>query len=142
MVYMEKIEVKEISSKYKTKKLIKWILIGISLIVFYFVYAHFNPYKVDFFPKCPFLWLTGYKCPGCGSQRAIHYLFNFDIYHAFKENMLLVISIPYLIVGAWFDTIAVKTEKQLRIRKFLFGQKAIMVILVLVIGFWILRNVF
>jgi len=115
-------------------------LISISLIVVYFVYLYFNPYQVDFFPKCPFLWITGYKCPGCGSQRAVHYLFNFDVYHAFKENMLLVISIPYIIVGAYFDTIVVKTEKQARIRKFLFGQKAIMVILVVVIGFWILRN--
>ena len=132
----------EILRKEKIKKYIKWIFISISLIVFYVVYSYFNPYQVDFFPKCPFLLLTGYKCPGCGSQRAIHYLFNFDIYHAFKENMLLVISIPYLIVGAYFDLVKIKTEKQLRIRKFLFGQKAIMVILVIVIGFWILRNVF
>jgi len=138
---MQNSPLNEIIRKEKIRKYAKWVLISISLIVVYFVYLYFNPYQVDFFPKCPFLWITGYKCPGCGSQRAVHYLFNFDIYHAFKENMLLVISIPYLIVGAYFDTIVVKTEKQLRIRKFLFGQKAIMVVLVLVIGFWVLRNI-
>ncbi len=138
---MQKILKKVVLKKEKKNKIAKWMLISISFVAFYFIYSYFNPYKVDFFPKCPFLYLTGYKCPGCGSQRAIHYLFNFDINHAFKENMLLVISIPYLILGAYFDSIKVKTEKQLRVRKFLFGQKAIMVILFIVISFWILRNI-
>jgi len=131
-----------LSKKDRTKKIFKWLFPAISLVVIYLTYKAFNPYNYDFFPKCPFLWLTGYKCPGCGSQRAIHYLFNFDIYHAFYENMLLVISIPYLILGAYFDLVILKTERQFRFRKFLYGQKAIMVILIIVFGFWILRNVF
>jgi hypothetical protein len=126
----------------KRKKLTKLILYGAGIIAFIVFYKVFSPYEQKFFPKCIFNQLTGYKCPGCGSQRAMHYLFNFDIYHAFKENMLLVISIPYLILGAYFDLVELKTERQLRIRKFLYGQKAIMVILVIVISFWILRNVF
>ncbi len=139
---MQNILEKEDSKKERYKKIAKWILVSVSLIGFYAIYSYFNPYEVDFFPRCPFHWLTGYKCPGCGSQRAIHYIFNFDILNAAKENLLLVVSIPYLILGAYFDTIKIKTAKQLRIRKFLYGQKAILIVLVLIIGFWILRNVF
>ncbi|MFN8258793.1 MAG: DUF2752 domain-containing protein [Bacteroidales bacterium] len=121
-------------------KILKWILLLIAVLVFYFIFSRFNPYQDKFFPKCIFLSITGYKCPGCGSQRAIHYLFNFDIASAFKENQLLVISIPYLILGFYFDTIKVKTEKQLKIRRFLFGRNAIFIVFTIIICFWILRN--
>jgi hypothetical protein len=139
---MHRTEEQLLERKIKKGKLIKWLLIGIGVIILFFIYKVFSPYEQDFFPKCIFLQLTGYKCPGCGSQRAVHYLFNLDICHALKENLLLVISIPYLILGAWFDMVTLKTERQFRIRKMLYGQRAIMVILVIVIGFWILRNVF
>ncbi len=42
--------------------------------------------------------LTGMKCPGCGSQRAIHALLHTDIKTAFSYNALLVLSIPYVIL--------------------------------------------
>ncbi len=38
------------------------------------------------------------KCPGCGSQRAIHALLHADIQTAFSYNALMVTSIPYLIL--------------------------------------------
>ena len=62
------------------------------------VYFNFNPVESFFFPKCPFLMLTGLKCPGCGSQRAIHALLHFDIRSAFLHNALLIISIPYILL--------------------------------------------
>jgi len=130
------------SNKYNTGKILKWMVILIGLLVFFRIYSYFDPYKFDFFPKCPFLQITGYKCPGCGSQRALHYLFNFEIKKAFFENMLLVVSIPYLILGAYLDTIKFKNEKQLKIRKALFGLKAIIVVSVIILLFWILRNLF
>lgn len=129
------------SKRERNWKIAKWLAIGTGIIGAYIFFKVFNPYEVDFFPTCPFLYLTGYKCPGCGSQRAIHYIFNFEFVNAARENLLLMFAIPYMIVGAWFDTIKVKTPKQLKIRRFLFGQKAIWLILVLVIGFWILRNI-
>ncbi|PYV86056.1 MAG: hypothetical protein DMG90_22080 [Acidobacteria bacterium] len=33
-----------------------------------------NPASSGIFPPCPFLWLTGFYCPGCGSLRALHQL--------------------------------------------------------------------
>jgi hypothetical protein len=130
-----------IGKQKRSKKIIKWVFIGIAISLLIILYKFYSPYKYHIFPSCPFYYITGLKCPGCGSQRAIHYLLNFDIIDAFKENMLLVIAIPYLILGAYFDLITLKTEKQLRIRKMLFGSKAIIIILIIVIGYWILRNI-
>jgi len=92
------------------------------------------------FPKCPFRELTGLKCAGCGSQRAIHHLLNFDFINAAKENIMLVISIPYILIGYIFSLLKQPNEIVLKWRKRLFGQKAILIILTIIILFWILRN--
>jgi hypothetical protein len=105
------------------------------------LYKTYNPYGNIYFPKCPFRELTGLKCPGCGSQRAIHYLLNFDILNAIKENVIFVLSIPYILTGLVFDTLKKPNEKVLKWRKVLFGQKAIFLILTVIIAFWILRNI-
>lgn len=104
------------------------------------VYRIFNPIHSMFFPKCPFFVITGFKCPGCGSQRAIHYLLNFDILKAINENVLLVLSIPYLFAGIVFESLLVPSDKILKWRKRLFGQRAIIIIVAIIVAFWIGRN--
>lgn len=47
---------------------------------------------------CPFEYLTGLKCPGCGSQRALHHLLHFEIGDALRDNAFLVISVPLLLL--------------------------------------------
>ncbi len=49
------------------------------------------------FARCPVEWSTGLKCPGCGSQRAVHQLMHGNIEKAFEWNAMLVASIPYLL---------------------------------------------
>ena len=104
------------------------------------VYRIYNPIRDVFFPKCPFFVITGFKCPGCGSQRAIHYLLNFDILKAINENVLLVLSIPYLFAGIVFESLLVPSDKILKWRKRLFGQRAIIIIVAIIVAFWIGRN--
>lgn len=105
------------------------------------IYAYYDPETNPIFPKCPFRELTGYKCPGCGSQRAIHDLMHLDISSAFHHNLLLVISIPYILVGAVFDLIKNPTARLAIWRQRLFGVKAILIVLLLIIAFWIGRNI-
>jgi hypothetical protein len=100
----------------------------------------YNPSENQYFPKCPFFALTGCKCPGCGSQRAIHYLLNFDVFNAIKENVLLVVAVPYLLLSITIDLINKSTEKLVEWRKILLGRKSIKFILLLIITFWIIRN--
>jgi len=123
------------------RKILKWCIAIIFLTILAIMYRTYNPTGNIYFPKCPFRELTGLKCPGCGSQRAVHYLLNFDIYNATKENAILVLSIPYILTGLVFDLLKRPSERILKWRKRLFGQKAIIVILTIIIAFWILRNI-
>jgi hypothetical protein len=88
-----------------------------------------------------FKGITGYKCPGCGSQTAVHYLLNLDVLSAFKANVILIFAIPYLTLYFAFEMIKNPTEKQLKWRKRLFGERTIYIVLTIIVLFWILRNV-
>ena len=79
-------------------KIILWIFLFLVFLIAIYIYSHIHPNSSPFFPKCSFLMLTGIKCPGCGSQRAIHALLHADIKTAFSYNALLVLSIPYVIL--------------------------------------------
>lgn len=120
----------------------KSIIIAIFVIVIaitIWLYSNFNPEGSDFFPKCPFLVITGLKCPGCGSQRTIHALLNGDFINAWHYNAMLVVSIPVIIVmlyGEWYR----KTRPQLYIK--INSQAIIISIGVLVVAWWIFRNIF
>ena len=60
------------------------------------VYFTLDPATCAVFPRCPFYVLTGLKCPGCGSQRALHCLLHMDVIGAMRHNFMLVASLPLL----------------------------------------------
>ncbi len=122
----------------------KYKLIFISVFIFFaiIIYSNFNPYEESFFPKCPFFVLTGYKCPGCGSQRVFHYLLNFEIVEAMTENLLVVVAIPYIILGVFFETQGHRNEKFAKIYDKLYAGIAIKIVFVAILAFWIGRNIF
>ena len=121
-------------------KIIKWGIVFAVLTFLTILYKFYNPLNSNLFPKCPFKTLTGYRCPGCGSQTAIHYLLNFDFKNAAQANLLLILSLPYLLTGFIFDLIKKPGQKMLKWRKNLFGPKAIYIVLTIIVSFWILRN--
>ncbi len=85
----------------------KWrfLFIALVLILGGIVYFIFDPsVSGNFFPQCPFRLLTGYDCPGCGSQRTLHALLHGDLHKAFALNPFLVLSLPIvalLIFARW-----------------------------------------
>ena len=104
------------------------------------IYYRFNPAASAVFPKCPFLLITGLKCPGCGSQRAIHALLHFDFGGAFGHNALLLISLPYialLLVGYMIRYARPQSAFFLRIQR----TAIIWTYFALVVVFWISRNI-
>ncbi|WP_407533038.1 DUF2752 domain-containing protein [Elizabethkingia anophelis] len=126
----------EIIKKYKFLSVVVLLLLcGGAVCIFY----QYNPETSGFFLQCPFKLLTGYDCPGCGSQRALHALLHGEIKQSFAYNPLFIIAIPYVILGFIFNHDKVKA-KYPGLRKVLFGQKAIYIILFIVIAFWLLRN--
>lgn len=118
------------------------------------LYTAIDPESSVFFPKCPFHMLTGLECPGCGSQRAIHSLLNGDIAAAIHYNLLIVLSIPYLLFLAILEIAKriILSTKPLdraktklltaisRIIGFLYHGKAILTVIAIILLFWIFRN--
>ena len=64
------------------------------------VYMIFDPAETAWMPKCPVYVITGYSCPGCGTQRALHSLLHGDIAGAFRANAMLFLFIPLIAVLA------------------------------------------
>lgn len=100
----------------------------------------YDPADFQLFPKCPFLYFTGYQCPGCGSQRAVHALLHLNFKEAFDYNALLTILIPYMFAGLIFDFEKIKRQYP-KLRNILFGQTAAIIVLVAVVLFFIFRNI-
>ena len=63
-------------------------VIVIAILLVLLIYGLMDPATAPF-PKCPFYTFTGLKCPGCGSQRAVHQL-------AFIPIMLFLIAAQFL----------------------------------------------
>lgn len=104
------------------------------------VYYRYDPSKYGLFPKCPFYSLTGYNCPGCGSQRAIYNLLHGNFKQAASYNLLLVLSLPLLAVHFFCKLKSVIQQKDIRL-KLLYNPLTPKIIFVVVVIFWIARNI-
>ena len=70
------------------------VLAIIGIIVFYYLY---DPNDSLFFPKCPFKLLTGWDCPSCGGQRAMHAALHGHLAEAVMLNPFFLLAIPVLV---------------------------------------------
>jgi hypothetical protein len=70
-----------------------WLVVMVGLAVLFFL----NPADCWFLPRCLFHQLTGLNCPGCGLTRAGHELLRGHLAVAFRDNALLVLSLPWLL---------------------------------------------
>lgn len=108
-----------------------------TIVAAFIVYYNYNPASSALFPKCPFLWITGFRCPGCGSQRALHSLLHLDIVAAFRYNAFLVLSLPIIVVLI-FAELRRKQNNALYIkihnRNFIWGY------FMATVAWWLLRN--
>lgn len=104
-----------------------------------FLVQHFNPVTAGFFPKCPFFQVTGFHCPGCGTTRGFHALFNGDLATAVHDNLLMIIILPFL---AWlfvsYFLVAVRGRALPRV---FVPAPIIWAMAIFIAAFWILRNI-
>jgi len=63
------------------------------------VYFAVDPTKVAIFPQCMFHQVTGWDCPGCGAQRALHQLLHGNVVAALRLNAMFVLSLP---LALWY----------------------------------------
>ena len=122
------------------KKQLYFALITAGVLVLAIIYYRFNPAKYSFFPKCPFHSLTGLDCPGCGSQRAFFFLLHGNIADAMRKNLLLVISIPFLLIHFFYRIKSVILQKDYR-WAIIYHPLTPKIIFAIVVVFWIARNI-
>lgn len=90
-------------------------------------------------PRCMLKWLTGFDCPGCGSQRALHALLDGDPLRAWGYNLLL----PPLLIYALL-TVAlgfVNRPGARKLRATLTSPRAIYILFGVIMAWWIIRNI-
>lgn len=113
-----------------------------------YIYTVYDPSESVLFPKCIFHSLTGLDCPGCGSQRAIHSLLHGHISEAWHYNALMTASLPYILLWVILksvDAVAPHSgpaEYAGKALDILYHGKAVTAVAVIVLLFWIVRNVF
>lgn len=123
-------------NQLKKTLLIIGFLLGLGLI---WIYFSFSPIENQWFPKCPFHTLTSLYCPGCGSQRAIHASLNGHFLEAIKHNALIIVLIVVLLYDWTIKLINHYSNRTYY--NLLYSSKTTLSILIIVILFWILRNI-
>jgi len=117
------------------------ILLLLLLPVVLYLFYSFDPVTDPFFPLCPFRAATGLECPGCGSQRAIHSLLHLRPGDALGYNPLMVLALPYILLGVWLEWLG-GGHRFPRLQRVFFGRWSALVVLLFVLSYWIGRNIF
>lgn len=128
----------------KAKKLM-FIILGLAAVVGLVLvlkfYQQHNPEESSIFPKCAFFQLTGWKCPGCGSQRAVHYFLTGEFSKSFFQNPGLWVMSSYIIVVLILKIPYMKYRFP-KLSRDITGLTACYILFFSIIAYWILRNVF
>ncbi|WP_433472093.1 DUF2752 domain-containing protein [Spirillospora sp. CA-142024] len=100
--------------------------------------AAVDPNEAGHYPTCPFLALTGFQCPGCGSMRTIHALAHGHVQEAFGLNVLTMAMLPLLAFFwlRWARACALDRPVRTKVAHpaliwLLFGT---------IVAFWVVRN--
>jgi hypothetical protein len=101
-------------------------------------FASHDPYGSSVFPPCPFLFLTGWQCPGCGGTRATYSLFQGDIAQSWRMNPLIILGYPIGLLLA--GSITAKWASHPRLATVL-TRIALGVLAGVVVYNWVVRNV-
>lgn len=106
------------------------LLVLLSFIVSYLLILLFDI-------GCPLNKIFGIDCAGCGVTRMCLAILRFDFYQAFRFNPFVFILILIFIIYVLYMFVCMILKK----KYFKIGFKTIMIIIVLFIGFGILRNI-
>lgn len=88
-------------------------------------------------PRCTFRTLTGYDCPGCGFQRALHAALHGHIAQAWGYNPFIFFAVP---AGFFYVAVEAMRERHPRLHARANHPLILIAILVAIIAFWIGRN--
>lgn len=91
-------------------------------------------------PRCPFLQLTGWQCPGCGSLRGIHALLHGDLGRVLQLNVMLIPALLYLALLVLLELTRLQSMRAERLYHRFSGRIASWIIFALIIVWGVGRN--
>jgi hypothetical protein len=97
-----------------------------------------DPNQAGHYPTCPFLALTGWYCPGCGTLRMLHALGHGRIHEAFGHNVLAFSLLPLL--GYLWVRWTVRLARG-RPRTTVADPRLVWLLVAVIGAFWVLRNI-
>lgn len=110
---------------------------GIILLAMYYL---FDPVASIWTPKCPFRVLTGWQCPGCGLQRALHSLLQGNPWEAIRYNYFLLLAGPYVVLFG-IRTLMPQGKARERLTKRIEDRRVVR-LYVITFGVWlVVRNI-
>lgn len=115
------------------RKHIAWAA-GIGIVIC--VYGVIDPAS-GMLPSCPFYTMTDLYCPGCGSQRALHALLHGQFASSLGYNPLFLVALLFVIAEG---ILLVLAKGRRKISSLASRRYTPVVVLVIVLSFWVLRN--
>ena len=117
----------------------QYVLAGGLILIAASVLYIIDPREPGNYPVCPFLGVTGYHCPGCGTLRALHQLLYGNPISALGYNALTVSSLPFLAYA--FAVGGLRAFRAPAPAAIFINPKLIWGLFFGIVAFWVLRNV-
>ena len=104
---------------------------------FFIIYYYRHDPAEGGVPKCMFRTITGWDCPGCGSQRALHALLHGHIAEAWSFNPFVFIAVP---VGMYYAVVEAGRARWPRLHAASVNSWVILCLGAAVVLYTVLRN--
>lgn len=112
------------------KPILEILLLGVAYVIFVKITGWGLP--------CPIKLVTGKYCPGCGISRMLLAMLQLDFESAYYANRLLFFLLPVMLLYGLIKGIRyIKTGKE---GQNLIEQIAILIVCIITIAFWVMRN--
>lgn len=113
------------------------IVAAVAVIFFVGRYYYLHDPGSGVAPKCLFKMLTGYDCPGCGSQRALHAFLHGNIAEAWHYNPFVFFAVP---AAAFYIFAEATRKKNPQLHRAATAPLFIVLLIVAVITYTVARN--
>lgn len=125
------------------KKFLIYIIVPVILLLAGIFYYFADPAKSIIMPKCIMKQLTGWQCPSCGGQRALHAFLHGHLLEAISYNLFLILSIPLLLVTAYAVMMIKRNHPSaitIKLYNFVTNRFTLLTYVFLFFLWWVLRN--